>query len=100
MGKTTVTVLLDGQTLPPYYVDLEERGNVSLQEFLEVMPHGNQHLIDITRGKRISLNGHEVETENWYSTYLGGEEIFIAILAGGVVAGIRFTRSVRLNGNS
>ena len=38
MVKTTVTVLLDGQTLPPYYVDLEERGNVSLQEFLEENP--------------------------------------------------------------
>ncbi|MFV2013937.1 MAG: hypothetical protein ACC656_00780 [Candidatus Heimdallarchaeota archaeon] len=100
MGKTTVTVLIDGQTLPPYYVDLEERGNVSLQEFLEVMPHGDQRLIDLTSGKRISLNGHEVEAENWFSTYLGGEEIFIAILAGGVVAGIRFERGVISHGNS
>ena len=100
MSKTTVTVLLEGQTLPPYYIDLEERGNVSLQEFMEVMPYGDQRLIDLTRGKRISMNGHEVEANNWYNTFLGGEEIFIAILAGGVVAGIRFERGMILNGKS
>ena len=100
MGKTTVTVLLEGQTLPPYYIDLEERGNVSLQEFLEVMPYNDQRLIDLIRNKRISLNGHEVEAENYYSTFLGGEEIFIAILAGGVVAGRRYTEGVKTYGNS
>ncbi len=90
MSKSEVIVYLEGEELPPYLVDESRLAEVSLGEFLENMPYQDRMLIEAVGDNRVSINGREVEANDWYTTYLGGSQVFIAILSGGVVAGIEY----------
>lgn len=88
MAKTNVTVLVEGKTIP-YSVNLEDR-SYSIKEFLETSqyPFGQkQRLITMIQGKRVSLNGRELEMDQLNNYPVEGEEAFISILEGGVMGG-------------
>lgn len=87
MVKQQVTVFIDGEELPPYHVNENLLNNTNLGEFLENMPYQNAMLVNATQGKRVALNGREVEVRDWYTTTLAGEEVIITILPEGVRAG-------------
>ena len=74
MGKQQGTVFIDGEELPPYHVNENLLNNTNLGEFLENMPYQNAMLVNATQGKRVALNGREVEVRDWYTTTLAGEE--------------------------
>ncbi|MHA2091686.1 MAG: hypothetical protein ACW98K_12595 [Candidatus Kariarchaeaceae archaeon] len=90
MTKTNVTVLINGKTIP-YSVNLEDR-SYSVEEFLEASqyPYGQKpRLITMIRGKRVALNGREIEANQLNNYPVEGEEVFISILEGGVMGGTR-----------
>ena len=93
MTKTNVTVLVNGKTIP-YSVNLEDR-SYSVQEFLEASqyPYGQKpRLITMIQGKRVALNGREIEANRLNNYPVEGQEVFISILEGGVMGGKEILR--------
>ncbi|MHA2250754.1 MAG: hypothetical protein ACXAD7_10340 [Candidatus Kariarchaeaceae archaeon] len=89
MAKTNITVLLNGRTIP-YSVNLSNR-SYSLLDFLESSQYpfdDKRRLITMIHGKRVALNGREIDFDNLNNHPIEGEEVFISILEGGVMGGL------------